>query len=473
MTMETAVRSAACAPSSEQASLAAQVRGPVLLPGLDDYDTERRGFNTLLDHRPRVIVGATGTQDVVAAVRFATARGLPVGVQATGHGPAVSADDAVLISTRRMTGLRVDPRRRTARIEAGVCWEQVIHEAAAFGLAPLNGSSPLVGAVSYTLGGGLGVMARTFGYAADHVRGIDVVTADGVPRQLDTEHEPDLFWALRGGKGNFGVVTSIELGLVPVTRLYGGTLSFAGESAPEVLRWWLMWTADVPEEMNSSIALVRLPDDPGIREELRGRFLTQIRIAFTGPADQGESLVAPLRGLAPRVLDTVAEMPYTDVASIHADPTRPYSYHERTTMLRGVDQHAIDALLAVAGPGTDCRLGLVELRHLGGALRRAPAEGNAVGNREADFCLLTVAPGGPRMGRREADDLLLEQMSPWSTGGRYLNFLDASATPDQVRAAYSPDAYARLAELKAEYDPGNVFRLNHNIPPSRRRAVAR
>ncbi|GII66518.1 oxidoreductase [Sphaerisporangium krabiense] len=445
----------------------------MFLPGRDGYDVERQGFNTLLDHRPRLIVGVTGTRDVVAAVRFATAHGLPVAVQATGHGAAAPLDDAVLVSTRRMTGLRVDPHRRTARIEAGVRWEKVIHEAAAFGLAPLNGSSPLVGAVSYTLGGGLGVLARTFGYAADHVRAVDIVTADGVPRQVDAEREPDLFWGLRGGKGNFGVVTSIEVGLVPVSRLYGGTLTFAGASAPEVLGRWLEWTAGVPEEMNSSIALVRLPDDPGIRTELRGRFLTQVRIAFAGPADLGAALVAPLRGIAPRVLDTVAEMPYTDVASIHADPVRPYSYHERTMMTRDLDQDAAGVLLGVAGPGADRSLGLVELRHLGGALGRAPAGGNAVGNREARYCLFTVAPGGPRDGRGHADDLLLKRMRRWSTGGRYLNFLDASATPDDVRAAYAPGTYERLAGLKAAYDPDNVFRLNHNIPPAVRCAVAR
>ncbi|GAA2011497.1 FAD-binding oxidoreductase [Nocardiopsis rhodophaea] len=446
-------------------TLAGEVRGPVLLPGDAGYDAERRGFNTLHDHRPDVIVGSTGVRDIAAAVRFAADRGLPVAVQATGHGAAMPLRGGVLVSTRRMTGLRVDPERASARIEAGVRWEQVIHEAAAYGLAPLNGSSPLVGAVSYTLGGGLGVLARSFGYAADHVRAIDVVTADGVPLQVNADNHPDLFWALRGGKGNFGIATSIEIGLVPVSRVYGGTLSFPGRSAPQVLRAWSEWTRHVPDRMNSSVALVRLPDDPDIRAELRGRFLIQVRIAFTGPSGEGEGLVAPLRSAAPTLVDTVAEMPYTDVASIHADPTRPYSYHERTLMLGALDEGAIDTVLAVAGPDTDCGLGLVELRHLGGALRTPPPEGSAVGNRDAAYCLLTVAPGGPRQSPGE-DDLLLDKMTGWSTGGRYLNFLDASATPDQVRSAFTEPAYARLSALKAAYDPDNLFRLDHTIQPT-------
>ncbi|WP_234386399.1 FAD-binding oxidoreductase [Streptomyces sp. ERV7] len=451
--------------ADQVAALTAAVRGPVLLPGQDGHAEEGAGFNTLLEHRPALVVGATGAADVAAAVRFAAAHGLPVAVQATGHGAARAADGAVLVSTRRMTGLRIAPDRGTARIAAGVLWEQVIHEGAAHGLAPLNGSSPLVGAVSYALGGGLAVMARTFGYAADHIRGIDVVTADGVLRQVDEEREPELFWGLCGGKGNFGVVTSMEIGLMPVRRLYGGALTFDGAAAPAVLRGWLEWTALVPGEMTSSLALVRFPDDPALPAEVRGRFVVQVRIAFTGAAAEGARLVAPLRELGERVLDTVREMPYADVASIHGDPTEPYTYHERTMMLGELDRAAAGRLLAVAGPDSGCPLGLVELRHLGGALRRPVRHDNAVGNRDARYCLLTVAPG-PRPAGQGPDDLLLDRLAPWATGGKYLNFLDSSAGDDHVRAAFTPEAYTRLAALKARYDPANVFRVNHNIAPA-------
>ncbi|MFC0847785.1 FAD-binding oxidoreductase [Streptomyces noboritoensis] len=464
--MRSAVQHPPHFPADQVAGLAAAVRGPVLLPGQDGYAEEGAGFNTLLEHRPALVVGATGAADVAAAVRFAARHGLPVAVQATGHGAARAADGAVLVSTRRMTGLRIDPDRGTARLAAGVLWEQVIHEAAPHGLAPLNGSSPLVGAVSYALGGGLAVMARTFGYAADHIRSLDLVTADGALRQVDAEREPELFWGLCGGKGNFGIVTSMEIGLMPVRRLYGGALTFDGAMAPAVLRGWLEWTAHAPEEMSSSLALVRFPDDPALPAEVRGRFVTQVRIAYTGTATTGAQLVMPLRELGARVLDTVREMPYAEVASIHGDPTEPYTYHERTTMLGELDRAAAGRILEVAGPGSGCSLGLVELRHLGGALRRPVRHPNAVGNRDARYCLLTVAPGGPRPAGQGQDDLLLDRLAPWATGGKYLNFLDSSAGDEHVRAAYTPQAYARLAALKAQYDPGNTFRVNHNIAPA-------
>jgi FAD/FMN-containing dehydrogenase len=270
----------------------------------------------------------------------------------------------------------------------------VIHEAAVFGLAPLNGSAHLVGVVGYTLGGGIGPLARAFGYAADRVRQIDVVTADGRLRQLSERSETDLFWALRGGKGNFGVVTSLEFDLVPVARLYGGGLFYPGESAAEVLHAFQEWTADVPEEMTSSVALIRFPELPDVPEPVRGRFVVHVRVAYAGSADEGVRLVRPLRAAAPLILDTVADMPYTDVASIHGDPTEPLPAYERSRMLAEFGPDAVDALLALAGPDSGCPLMLVEVRHLGGALSRTPPVPNAVGNRDAAFhCLaVTVAP---------------------------------------------------------------------------------
>ncbi|MEV0349542.1 FAD-binding oxidoreductase [Nonomuraea sp. NPDC050680] len=234
------------------------LKGPVFRPGDEGYDDERAGFQALARHRPDVIVGATDAADVRAAVVMAAANGLPVAVQATGHGMPMAADGGLLISTRRMTGVRVDAETATARIEAGVRWARVIEEAARHGLAPLSGSAPSVGAVSYTLGGGLGLMARRYGYAVDQVRAVEVVTADGVLREVTAATEPDLFWALLGGRGNFGVVTALEIGLVPVTSLYGGGLFF--DLATDVVKRWAEWTLDLPEEMTSSIAVIPFPD---------------------------------------------------------------------------------------------------------------------------------------------------------------------------------------------------------------------
>lgn len=451
------------------ADLADHVRGPVLTPGRPGYREELAGFNLLSEQRPAVVVGATGAADVRAAVRSAASVGMAVGVQATGHGQVRSAEGQMMITTERMGGVRIDPVRRTARVGAGVRWEQVIHEAAEFGLAPLNGSSPLVGAVGFTLGGGLGVLGRTFGYAADHVHALDLVTADGTLIEVTGSTESDLFWALRGGKGNFGVVTSMEIALMEVPRLYGGTLIYDGALARPVAQAWREWTASIPRELTSSLALIRYPDAAGLPPELRGRFRVAVRIAYVGPAAVGEPLVAPLRSVGPRVLDSVRDMPYAEVASIYADPTEPYPFHERTAMLRALDEDAVDRMLELAGPAADCPVDLVELRHLGGALAEPPRVPSAVRQREAAYCLFLCTGGGPDVAGVAHAERLLARMAPWATGGRYLNFLDSSADDAQIASAYDAAAYERLTRLKAVHDPHNLFRLTHNIVPAAHR----
>jgi FAD/FMN-containing dehydrogenase len=450
------------------AGLARQVQGPLFLPGDAGYDDERTGYNLANDHRPAVVVCATGPADVMAAVAFADRHGLPVGIINTGHGASVPADDALLISTRRMQGVRVDPFNRVARIEAGVRWQRVIHEAAAFGLAPLSGSAPMVGAVGYTLGGGLGLLGRAYGYAADHVRGIDIVTAAGTLREVTPRQYGDLFWALRGGKGNFGVVTSMEIDLFPVARLYGGGLYFRGSAAQTVLDAYRRWARTVPEEMTSSVALTRFPLRPEVPEPLRGRFVVHVRIAYHGSAQDGERLVRPLRAKAMTLLDTVAEMPYVNSGAIHDDPTQPFPLYERTAYLRELDEDAVDTLVELAGPDSTCPLRLVELRHLGGALGRPPEVPNAVGNRDAGFLLYAAGIAAPDddHAQHEYAQAIIDGMAPWSNGGVYLNFLGThDATPERVRAAYSPEDYRRLVATKRAYDPQNLFRINHNVPP--------
>lgn len=442
--------------------------GPVLRPGDDGYDLERSGYNQLVVHSPAVIVGATGAADVVAAVNAAREEGLPVAVQATGHGVSIPADDAVFINTRRMAGVEIDPTAQIARIEAGVRGRQLVPEAAAHGLAPLNGSAPEVGVVSYMLGGGIAMMGRRFGFAADHVREIDVVTADGQLRTVSVNDEPDLFWALRGGKGNFGVVTAMEFDLVPVERLYGGGLWFGADTASDALHAYSDWIREVPDEMGSSVLLIELPDIPFIPEPTRGRYIAHVRIAYSGPTDQGEQLVQPLRDVAPALLDTVQDMPYSEVGSIHSEPTDPVPFYSRNTMLSDFDHNAVETLLDAAGPDSKAPY-LVELRHLGGALARPALVPNAIGRRDAQLVLYSgsVVSPGEQDTVRAAQRALHEALSPWGTGGVCLNFLTGpDITLDDLRSAYLPDDFARLTELKRRYDPDNMFRINHNIPPA-------
>ncbi|WP_380284551.1 FAD-binding oxidoreductase [Kitasatospora purpeofusca] len=451
-------------------ALAETVRGPVLLPGDPGYDDEALGFDRSVVHHPALIVGAVHADDVVAAVRFARDHGLGVAVQATGHGAALGADGgALLLTTRRMNGCQVDPDRRTVRVEAGTLWQDVIPAAARHGLAPLNGSAPFVGAVSYTLGGGIGLLSRRYGYAADHVRRIEVVTADGEARTATEDENPELFWALRGGKGNFGVVTALEAELVPVRRLYGGGLFFPAESVREVLHFYRTWIEELPDEFSSSFFMLDWPDVPEVPEEIRGRFALHLRLSYLGPEEEGARLVAPLRAVATPLLDTLADIPYTDVGTIHNDPPTPGSYHINTFQLTRLDHHTVEAILALVGPGTKSAVG-IEIRHLGGALSRPPRVPNAVAHTSAAFQLYSagVLGIGEDQAVLDGHDLVVETFRPWNNGTRTLNFMAgvAHTDPEDVRQAFTPEAYERLVAAKSAYDPGNMFRYNHNIPPT-------
>ncbi|AOS63774.1 FAD-binding oxidoreductase [Actinoalloteichus hymeniacidonis] len=443
--------------------------GAVLSPADTGYDQQRMGFNRTVESRPVFAVAARGASDVVHSVRFAARHGLPVAVQATGHGPSVTGDDALLIGTSAMDGVRLDPDARTVRIEAGVRWGRVVREAATYGLAPLNGSSLTVGAVSFVLGGGIGPLGRSFGYAADRVRSLDVVTADGCLRVVTPDREPELFWALRGGKGNFGVVTSIEVDLFPVTTVYGGGLFMPGASLSDLIPAWRDWAATMPPEMHTAVGILRFPELDDIPAPLRGNLVGHLRFAYRGDAAEGERLIRPLRGIAEPVLDTVAELPYPEVGSINGDPSEPGSYYDRSGRLRGLDDRAIDTLLESVGPQVGSPITIVEIRALGGALADAPAVPNAVPFRSAGYTLFCagMAEGSQVPVLRSAQRQLLDDLEPWRIGGPFLSFITSSEnTVDAMRSAYEPTTYARLVQAKDTYDPTNLFRINHNIPPT-------
>ncbi|GIW20832.1 MAG: hypothetical protein KatS3mg065_1128 [Chloroflexota bacterium] len=352
--------------------LARSVAGPVLTPVDPGFEEAAACFNLAVVHRPDVVVGATSAADVATAVRWAAMRDLSVHVQATGHGATVPIQGGVLITTSRMQGLRIDPHARLATIEAGVRWRKVIDEAAPFGLAPLSGSSSSVGAIGYTLGGGLPVLGRTFGYASDRAVAFDLVTADGELRHV-TPDDGELFWALRGGKPNVGIVTALTTELLELTAFYGGSIFYDGRHAASLLRAYAAWSPGLPEAISTSLAFSRRPDAPGVPEPLRGRFSVQLTVAFVGDAADGEALVRPMREAAPAVLDLVGPMPYTDVDHVHYDPEHPLPLAHGTTVVEALTPGAADALLAEAGSDATTPLLMVQLRHLGGALARRAA----------------------------------------------------------------------------------------------------
>jgi FAD/FMN-containing dehydrogenase len=463
-----------------QAQATDQVAGVRYRPGTPGYDARRTGFNLAIEHRPHVIVDARTPGDVVAAVRQAAADGRPVAVMNTGHGPSVAADGAVLIRTGGLRGVAVDPVRRTARVAGGAVWRDVIAAATPHGLAPLNGSSPAVGVVGYTLGGGIGLLSRRFGFAADHVRSIELVTADGRLRRVSAGGDdsagparggdPDLFWALRGAGANFGVVTALEVDLFPVARLLGGELCFGGELGADVVHAYVEWARAVPEAMASSLMLMRYPDDPAMPPELRGRHVTHVRLAWSGTEESddlaaGHPWVERLRGIGPRLVDTVRTMPYTEVGTIHHEPVdEPVPAFDRNVLLRDLDGAAASALWRHAGPDAAAPL-LAEVRAWGGALSRPPAVPNAVGGRDARFSLMGIA--GPDPADRARRDEMLDALAPWGTGGTYLNFCGVEdGVGGAVRRAHGPGDLARLRALKAIHDPGNMFRVNFNVAPS-------
>lgn len=438
---------------------------PIRRPGTEEYDQEIAGFQTAYRHRPAVVVAARHTEDVRAAVEFAARYALPVAVQATGHGLSVAAEGGVLISTRGMTGIEIDPVSASAWIQAGVRAGALIEAAARHGLAPLTGSSPSVGVVGYTLGGGVGLLARRYGYAADHVRTIELVTADGRVHTLRPGDE--LFGAVLGSGGNFGVVTALELGLVPVTDVFGGRLVFDTPSVPRALKVWRDWTATAPDTVTSTFTMLAYPDIPQVPAPLRGRFAASIRIAAEGDTQECERLVAPLRAIGTPLEDDLRAMPYTDSHTIHADPDHPHAYAATNALLDDLTPEAIEALLAVAGP--DAGLGaVIDIRHLGGALREPRHPDPALDHRTAGYVVRAITMPGPEPEPGEPAATVRAALAPW-TVGHILGFLYGAghaADEAQTRAGYRPETYARLAELKARHDPTNMFRFNRNIRPA-------
>ncbi|EIE99075.1 FAD-binding oxidoreductase [Saccharomonospora glauca] len=443
--------------------LTAHLPDAVLDPASGDHDAERAGFQLHHPHRPAAIVAATRAEDVRAAVEFAATHRTPFAVQATGHGRAVPTD-GLLISTRRMTGVRIDPATRTAWVEAGATWSRVVEAAAPHGLAPLSGSFPGVGAVSYTLSGGVGLLARRYGFAADHVRRLDVVTPDGRLREVTERSEPDLFWALRGAGGHLGVVTGMEIDLVPVTHVYGGSLLVDLQRAPDVLEVWRRWTEDVPEETTSAVTVLTYPDVPQLPEGLRGRPIAHLRVVHLGSAEEGSAVVEPLRACGPILRDTLAEIPYTRAGEIFDEPEQPHPYRGDNVVVRDLEPEALSGLAQAAGPSARV-FTVTGIRHLGGALARPPRAANVVGHRDARYLVSILSPvedGEEKLVRKLHDDVLASFAGV--ALGRGLNFAYRELGPEEFRSAFSAEDYPRLLAIKERVDPHGLFRPGQGGP---------
>jgi hypothetical protein len=443
-----------------------RLTGGVSVPGDDDWDVARQAWNLAVDQHPALVAEPETVGDVVCIVKYARAQGLRVAPQGTGHSAATLGplDETVLLKTHRMRAVEIDPERRCARVQAGAVWADVVVPAAGHGLAALAGSSHDVGVVGYTLGGGVSWLGRKHGLAANRVAVIQLVTAEGRVLTVDAEHEPDLFWALRGGGGSFGVVTAIELELYPIAELYAGMLAFPWERAREVLRAWREWTRTAPEEATSVGRILQVSPLPEMPDHLRGRSFAVVEMAYLGDEASGADLLAPLRALGPE-LDTFAMVTPEGLLALHMDPPGPVPGAGDGAQLDVMPDEAIDALVAVAGPGSGSPLVSVDLRHLGGALARADEGYGALAALEGDFSLYAVgvAPDPEAAAAVHSYvDVLKGALAPWDAGRRLLNFSERRIDP---RAAYPAAAYRRLRAVKTLVDPDDVFQANHPIAP--------
>jgi FAD/FMN-containing dehydrogenase len=445
-------------------ALGKRLSGDAVLPGDESWDACRQSWNLAVDQRPVAVVLPESAQDVVETVRFAGEQGLRIAFNAGGHnaGPIDWSRDALLLKMERMRGLEIDADGRRARAEAGVLADQVAHAAGEHGLAYLAGTSPDVGIVGYTLGGGFNWMIRKHGLAVNSVLAVELVTADGRLVRADPEHESDLFWAVRGGGGNFGAVTAIEFALYPIEELYAGAFFWPIERAREILDTWRAWVDTVPLECESIGRLLQLPDAPFLPEHLRGRSFVLVEVAFLGDEDAGAALVGPFRELEPEI-DNVTMMPARDLSLVNMDPNFPLPYAGDGILLSDYGPGATDALV-------ESFVGSVllhaEVRHLGGALRVGSPDHGCLDSVDQPFILFTFGFAGDPETHTAVEkqvELLLSRFEPWNSGRRYLNFTESRADP---RTIFPEQSWERLQRAKTTYDPGELFLANHCIPPA-------
>lgn len=453
------------------AAFRASLRGELLLPGDDGYEETRRVWNGMIDRKPALIARCAGVSDVIAAVTFAREHHLLVSMRGGGHGVSGNAvaEGGLMIDLSPMKGIRVDPVARTARAEAGVLQGELDHEAQAFGLATTGGEVSHTGIAGLTLGGGIGWLMRKFGYTVDNLLSVDMVTADGRYLKASAIENPDLFWGLRGGGGNFGIATSFEYRLHPVGPIVlGGMLIYPLAEVRDVLSFFRTFAACAPDELTVRAIFMTLPPAPFVPEHLVGTKVVALAVLYVGGIEEGERAVAPLRGFQQPTLDLIGPMPYTAVQRL-VDDALPHGlqYYNKMHYLKGVEDAAIDVLLerfaAVPSP-----LSATLLYPMGGAVRRFPNGHTAMGNRDAEFVLwitpVWTDPSEFELHRSWTRGFW-DAMKPFSTGHVYVNALESDARRE-VRAAFTAETYARLAALKRKYDPTNFFRLNQNIDPT-------
>ncbi|MGY1707831.1 FAD-binding oxidoreductase [Geodermatophilus sp. SYSU D00697] len=444
-------------------------RGEVVSPGSPDYERARRVWNLAIDRRPRMVARCTGAADVIAAVRHARERGLPLAVRGGGHSiPGFSTcDDGIVVDLSGMKGIRVDPRSRTATAQPGLTWAEFDAETQAFGLATPGGEVSDTGIAGLTLGGGIGCLSRKFGLSCDNLLSADLVTADGRLLQVGPDEHPDLFWALRGGGGNFGIVTEFRFRVHPVGPMVAGPLMYPEDQAPAVLGALQDLALDAPREFALVAALATMPPLPEVPQPLQGRRTLVVIPCWVGSRSEGEAFLRGVRGIGRPVVDGVGITSYVALQR-SADAMNPPGLHNyvRSDLLGRLDDAAIDRLIG-QWAGVSSPRSVILLRLLGGAISDVDPRATAFVNRGGRW-LVTVSSsweGGPGDAHRRWARDTWTALRP-AAAGTYVNHLDGDEGRARIKEAYGGSAgYQRLAAVKAAYDPDNVFRLNQNIEP--------
>jgi FAD/FMN-containing dehydrogenase len=448
------------------------LRGSLLLQSDAEYETVRQVWNGLIDRRPALIVRCAGAGDVINAVNLARTRELLVSVRGGGHNVAGSAacDGGLMIDLSLMKGVHVDARARTARAQGGVTWGDLDSETQVFGLATPGGAVSTTGIGGLTLGGGLGWLRRKYGLSCDNLLSVDIVTADGRLRSVSATENPDLFWAVQGGGGNFGVVTSFEYRLHPVGPIIMMCAAmYSLVTAPQILRAWRDFMETAPDEVSSQAYFWSVPDVDAFPAESRNQPVVIMTAMYAGPADEGERVLQPLRSFAKPLIDLSAQMPYRTAQTLF-DPFLPKQeryYYFKSIDLASLDDPVADAIIAHAHERPVPSV-LLALWHYGGAMRRVGIQDTAFAGRQAPYLFSVDAIwDDPQDAERVIawSRKTVASMQPYSSGGTYVNFAGFGEEGEkQVRAAYGPN-YERLVALKNKYDATNLFRMNQNIQP--------
>jgi FAD/FMN-containing dehydrogenase len=440
--------------------------GTVVSPGEENWDQARAAWNLAADQNPAAVAYPESADDVVAAVNFARANGLGVAAQGTGHGAGSRGplDGSILLKTERMKAIEIDADDGVGRYEAGVLWMEANPAAGEHGLANFSGSAPDVGIVGYTTGGGFGWLARRYGLACNNVRAIELVTADGEQRRVDADHNADLFWAVRGGGGSFGVVTAIEFDLAELPEVFAGSVIYpAGERSREIISRYFEWAPALPDDVTSIARFLQLPSLPQVPEPLREKPLITLGACYAGPESEGVELIQPIRELGEPVMDTFQTMPPSGLSAVHMEPDEPVPGVVYTASLREAPQEAIDSFIETAGPESGSPLLAAEIRQCGGALGESREGAGALSHLDAEYVFCGIGlPMSPEMGEaiNRQLDAVCEALEPWSTESCYLNFADR---PTDIEAIFAPETLERLRDVKRRYDPDGLISGNHNI----------